>query len=176
MKTLFILSFLILSPFGTLTKTPNNVIQYKPIYTPPPLSKTLINIVEQSETFYSTPYLCPAKKRTIGYGFRLSKKDTISYMSQQTAKKILSEKLLYIKKDIEQKYPILNENQTEALTSLIYNIGMGKFNESKLRKELEMGNIKGVKKIHFSSFRKANGKILRGLEIRRRKEWELWER
>lgn len=67
----------------------------------------------------------------------------------------------------------LNRNQFDALVSLVYNIGRGNFAKSQLRRDLNAGNYQAAAK-SFGTWRKAGGRVLRGLEIRRKEEAELF--
>jgi lysozyme len=68
----------------------------------------------------------------------------------------------------------LTENQFSALVSLVYNIGITQFNKSTLRKNLNKGDYEEAAN-QFLVWRKGGGKILRGLEIRRAKEKDLFD-
>jgi lysozyme len=80
-------------------------------------------------------------------------------------KTIVSETIPLIKKYV--KIP-LNQNQLDALVSLVYNIGPTKFIHSQLLKALNSKNIKSIKK-NWEEFRLGDGEISNGL-IRRRAE------
>ena len=71
----------------------------------------------------------------------------------------------------------LNANQTEAITSLIYNIGLGAWKKSKARKALLEGDIETFLFEAFDSkkgFLTKNPKFLKGLQNRRKEERELF--
>ena len=67
----------------------------------------------------------------------------------------------------------LTSNQKIALASLIYNIGAGGFEKSTLLKKLNNGDYKGAAD-EFDKWIYQNGKILKGLVNRRKKEKELF--
>ncbi len=68
--------------------------------------------------------------------------------------------------------PQLNQNQFDALCSLVFNIGTGNFRISRLLRSLNSGL--SVVEQYFSSWRKSKGVILPGLVTRRAKEYLLY--
>ncbi|NHB59552.1 lysozyme [Acinetobacter sp. 194] len=67
----------------------------------------------------------------------------------------------------------LNQNQFDALVSLIYNIGINAFNKSTLLKKLNEQEYIGAAD-QFLVWNKAGGKVLTGLVERRKAEKELF--
>lgn len=67
----------------------------------------------------------------------------------------------------------LTQNQFDALTSLVYNIGSGAFSKSTLLKKLNAKDYKGAAD-QFLVWNKAGGRTLQGLTNRRTKERQLF--
>ena len=67
----------------------------------------------------------------------------------------------------------LTSNQFSALSSFIYNIGSGNFQRSTMRMKLNRGDYKGACN-EFWKWRRAGGKILKGLVRRREAERRLF--
>jgi lysozyme len=67
----------------------------------------------------------------------------------------------------------LNENEYSALVSFTYNVGAGNLQRSKLRMKLNRGNRAGAAD-EFQWWRRAAGRIYRGLVIRRSMERGLF--
>lgn len=67
----------------------------------------------------------------------------------------------------------LNQNQFNALVSLVYNIGIGAFHASTLKRKLNAGDYDGVP-AEFLRWDKAGGKPLLGLTNRRISEAGLF--
>ena len=67
----------------------------------------------------------------------------------------------------------LNENEFSSLVSFTYNVGAGNLQRSKLRMKLNRGNRAGAAD-EFQWWRRAAGRIYRGLVIRREMERELF--
>ena len=65
------------------------------------------------------------------------------------------------------------QNQFDALCSLVYNIGIVNFRTSTLLRKLNKKKYKRAAK-EFPKWRRANGKVLRGLVKRRKAEKELF--
>ena len=135
----------------------------------------LVENVMFFEGFYSRPYTCPGGKRTIGFG-HTGEYSKLNFVSRDKARNILLEELREHRKKVLTIVEVpLTENQIAALTSFTFNCG-----EGSLRKlvsgpnRLNSGNYESVSKI-LPLYRKANGKVLKGLENRRTWEKELWE-
>jgi len=82
------------------------------------------------------------------------------------------------RKSLEKGKGSYTDNELQALTSLIYNIGQGMWGKSNAKKNLESGNISGFLKEAFDpkiGFVKTNKKIVKGLVDRRAKERRLFQ-
>lgn len=69
----------------------------------------------------------------------------------------------------------LTQNQFDALVSFAYNLGLGTFQRSTLRKKLNRGDYEGAAN-ELLKYNKAAGKVLRGLTRRRQAERALFLR
>lgn len=69
----------------------------------------------------------------------------------------------------------VNPYQFGALVSFTYNLGVGNFTDSTLRKKLNAGDFAGAAK-EFARWNKAGGKVLKGLTRRRAAEAALFSR
>lgn len=128
----------------------------------------MYGLIKKYEGCKLTAYKCPAGVWTIGWGSTI-------YPSGQPVKsgdKITqaeADSLLdwYVKTKI--KVPSgLTKNQTEALQSLIYNIGQGAFDRSSLKKAIIAQDWKMVYKNW--DWVTGGGKFLKGLAKRRAEE------
>lgn len=141
-------------------------------------SKEAIQLIKRFEGFSSSPYICAGGKVTVGYGTtQISGKPINKYMepiSRQYAEELLMEDLKEFQEAIDRlvKAP-LEQNQYDALLSLVYNIGIGAFKKSTLLRELNKGNYDKVP-YELARWNKAGGKVLKGLTRRRAAEAELW--
>jgi len=147
------------------------------------VSSKAIDFIKGYENFSDVEYKCPSGKITIGYGTRLdyhpelkNKKIDKDVATAYLKKTIATETIPIIKKYV--KIP-LNQNQLDALVSLVYNIGPTKFIHSQLLKALNSKNIESIKK-NWEEFRLGDGKISNGLVGRRAEEIKqffkkIWE-
>ena len=138
------------------------------------ISKNGIELIKEFEGLRLESYKCPAGIWTIGYGhtgkniikgIKITKKEAEDYLYNDL--KIHSE---YIKKLVKVE---INQNQTDALISLEYNIGYNTFKNSTLLKLLNQGKYLEASK-EFDKWVYSNSKKLKGLISRRKKEKELF--
>ena len=129
-----------------------------------------LEIIKKYEGFSSQAYKCPSGVWTVGWGHtgRDINKDTI--LTREEAE-------LMLKKDVtnlqEQILFLLDGkpsmNELDALTSLVYNVGLGAFKKSRLLKRINLKENGELIAKEWIEFNKAGGKIQKGL-LRRRAE------
>ena len=134
-----------------------------------------VNLIKKHEGFCDGIKKCPP--HTIGYGTRtdlhpeLQGKKIDDVVATAYVKKDLRGQVLPSIKNFV-KIPLTN-NQSAALSSLIYNIGPERFRGSELLKDLNSKNWPGVKK-NWSEFVLSDGKVMKGLKKRREDEIALF--
>lgn len=138
-----------------------------------------LKICSDSEGLSLKAYVCPGGVVTIGKGTTKYPNGSPIRMgdmiTRQMADEYLARDCAHAESIVIKKVEVdLNENQFSALVSLVYNIGSGNFGKSTLLKKLNAGDYTEASK-QFLVWRKAGGKILKGLEIRRAKEKELFD-
>jgi lysozyme len=132
------------------------------------------------EGYKAKAYLCPASVPTIGWGstmytdgHKIKLGDTIN---EQQATEMLMWELK--NKSISLHGLNLNQNQFDSCLSFIYNIGIGGFTKSTLRKKILINPNDLTIKDEFLKWNKATvgGKLteLKGLTRRRTAEAELY--
>jgi lysozyme len=134
-----------------------------------------LNLIKKFEGFSDKEYICPAGKPTIGYGHVILPSEHFpSTITKEEAETLLKNDLISREKSLNifLKVPI-NQNQFDALISLIYNIGVENFKQSTL---LNFLNNKLFDKIpeQFRRWRYVNKVESRGLLNRREEEIKLW--
>ena len=136
-----------------------------------------VDMIKKHEDFKDKPYIDDAGKPTIGYGTRLdyypelkNKKISDEVATAYLKKNIDSEVIPTILKSVKIK---LNQNQINALASLIYNIGKTNFLKSNLLKAINSKNTNEIKK-NWQEFQMGGGKVLPGLSKRREEEIKLF--
>lgn len=150
--------------------------------TPPKFTKAFTisdgaaNLIKNYEGFSSKAYKDTDGQMVIGYGTRLPNS---SYLKKEIDKNTGHSLLLQhlnkhvvpaIKTTIKRS---LNQNQWDALASLIYNIGAANFKNSNLAKVINDGKLKEIRK-EWLEWRLSGGKVLGGLEKRRLAEVNLF--
>ena len=132
-------------------------------------------IIKVCEGLRLNAYLCPADVWTIGYGHTQTAKPGLQ-IDESEAENLLRIDLasseLFVSRYIRLE---LNQNQFDALVSLVFNIGCGNFKASTLRMKLNRGDFIGAAN-EFPKWRKGGGRVLPGLVRRRALEKELFER
>jgi lysozyme len=145
------------------------------------ISKQGLELIKGFEKFIQKPYLDAVGVATIGYGStyyldgtEVSMQDSPITEAQAT---ILLETIF--EKDFAKYIPEnVNQNQFDALSSLVYNIGTGAFFKSTLRKKVKVNPNDLSIEQEFWKWNKGrvDGQLveLKGLTIRRKKESELY--
>ena len=136
-------------------------------------------LIKKYEGFSSTPYLCPAKVPTIGYGATyypsgkaVTLKDTP--ITEKQADEMLSFMLVKYENAVSRYVSVpLTQNQFDALVSFCYNVGQYNLLSSALIKKLNNKDYKGASN-EFLKWNKSGGKVLQGLANRRKDEIEVF--
>ena len=135
-----------------------------------------LQIIKDSENCELIVYTCPGGKRTIGWGHVLADDTPDGFtITQEQADNLLKEDLEMVQQHLAivlQHVP-LTDNQWSALVSFVFNIGIGNFIQSTLKRKLNEGDYQGAAD-EFGRWVYAKGKKLNGLIIRRAKERSLF--
>jgi len=138
------------------------------------ISSEMFSKIKSYEGFSEEPYLCPARKWTIGYGHVIKPGENYSYITPEQAERIFVEDIaateILVRKSVKVK---LNQRQLDALCSLAYNIGEENFRDSTLLKKLNRGGYNGAGR-EFNRWIYSKGKKLNGLRTRREEERKLF--
>lgn len=144
------------------------------------ISKKGIELIVRHEGLRLKPYYCAAGVCTIGIGSTKYEdgtkvRPTDPAITKDRAIDLLHNTLKEYEEAINSciKVP-LTQNQFDALTSLIYNIGIGAFRKSTLCTKLNKGLYREAAQ-EFKKWNKAGGKILLGLVKRRAEESLLFQ-
>ena len=137
-------------------------------------------IIKHFEGYSSTVYADPIGIPTIGFGSIWDKDGdrlTMDHgpITEVEAEFLLVRELKHVESAIAKLIGVeLTENQFSAIGSLTYNIGSGRLKSSTLRAKLNRGDYSGAS-AEFPKWRRAGGRILKGLVRRRKAERELFE-
>jgi lysozyme len=140
------------------------------------VSDKLIKMLRHHEGVRSKPYRCPAGLWTVGVGHLIGDGKSLpeSWNKTFTTEEIdgiLKSDLNRFERGILKMLPNVRLRQCEfdCLVSFAFNLGLGTFQRSTLRQAL----LRGDKEAAMESLMKycrAGGKVLRGLENRRKDE------
>jgi lysozyme len=128
------------------------------------------------EGFRSTPYLCPAGVPTIGYGFTHYADGRFVTLGDPPMTRAAAQSLLehmvrtkYMRDTLRLCPNIDSPERLGAITDFAFNLGSGNLRASTLRKKILAGDWAAVPG-QLRKWVRANGKILRGLVLRREAE------
>lgn len=137
-------------------------------------------LVIKHEGLRLSPYLCPARIPTIGYGntyypdgkrvTMLDKPITKEY-AYEMFKTIADRFALRVDGLVTAK---VNQNQFNALVSFAYNVGMGNFQKSTLLRKVNANPNDVTIRAEFNKWVKAGGVRLNGLVNRRKDEADIY--
>jgi len=161
------------------------------------VSKELIKMLKHHEGVRYKPYQCPAKLWTIGVGhvmypeqakipstpegmatrkaYPLKPQDNRKW-SEEEVDSILAKDVVRFERGVARYLPIqLSQNEFDALVSFSFNLGLGVLQRSTLRQALLRGDkITAIQSL--LKYNKAGGKVLKGLDNRRKDEAALFNR
>lgn len=122
-----------------------------------------------------TAYKCPAGVYTIGYGHTKGVKKGLK-ITKKEAEAFLREDIEQFENGVNKYVSVpLTQNQFDALVSFVYNVGLGAFKTSTMRKKLNTKDYAGAAN-EFLRWNKSNGVVLTGLIRRRNAEKTLFEK
>lgn len=129
-----------------------------------------LELIKKYEGFSSEAYKCPAGVWTIGYGhtgvdvtegITITEKEATLLLKKEVEK--LQEQILFL---LDNR---VTTNELDALTSLVYNVGLGAFKKSRLLKRINSRDNPELIAKEWIEFNKVSGKVMKGL-VRRRAE------
>lgn len=135
----------------------------------------LARFVGRFEGFVSCPYRDPVGIWTIGYGFTKNVGPWTPCMSKRQARKRLKRELREYRNGVRRLTARkLRRRELHALTSFAYNVGLGAYENSTLRRRLNQGDPKPrVFRQELPKWVKGGGRTLPGLVTRRAAEVRL---
>jgi lysozyme len=141
--------------------------------------KNGVLLIEQFEGFRAKMYKDAVGLPTIGFGTLIDSEDEKHLLTETITKEqaeVLLRKELVM---IENKLKImvtkpLSQNQYDALVSFAYNLGINNLKSSTLLKKVNVNPADKTIAKEFMKWVHAGGKVLKGLEIRRKAESDLY--
>lgn len=133
-----------------------------------------IDIIKKHEGLRLEAYLpTPNDVWTIGYGHTHTTKQGMKITAGQ-AESLLRKDIAWVEKAVNTLVVVpLTQNQFDALSSLVFNIGEGAFSTSTLLRLLNAGDYEGAAN-QFPRWNKQKGRVLNGLTRRRQEERQLF--
>ena len=133
-----------------------------------------LGIIKEQEGLRTTAYRCPAGVWTIGYGSTRNVHEGMT-ISGEEAEERLYDDLREAEEAVDRDIIVdLNDNQFSALVSFCFNVGAHALHDSTLRRKLNAGNYDCVPS-ELARWCRGGGKVLAGLEARRKAERELFQ-
>ena len=142
---------------------------------------TAAELCRHFEGFSNKPYICPAGYPTIGYGTVFKPDGTKVTMEDAPISKELAEEWLL--HELRNNYmagvlrasPVLisNPNALAAMTDFAYNLGVGRYRGSTLRRKINQQDWDGAKE-QLMRWVLAGGRKMPGLVRRRQAEIRLF--
>lgn len=132
-----------------------------------------LEIIKRFEGLELKSYLCPANVWTVGYGHTKTAKEGMD-ITESKAEELLREDIRMFEEGVQKAVEVkLDQEQFDALVSFTFNVGLGAFRASTLRRKLNKSDYKGAAN-EFKKWKFANGRILSGLVRRRKAEADLF--
>ncbi len=137
-------------------------------------SSNAVKFIKESEGLRLEAYKDPGDGTlTIGWGHTSGVKEG-DRITQAQAERFLQEDIRIVEDELKRQGLALNQNQIDALVSLIFNIGIPQFRTSTILKRIKANPCDPDIRHQFSRWKYAGGKILPGLIRRRKEEADLY--
>jgi lysozyme len=143
------------------------------------ISQQGIDLIKQFEGCKLKPYLCPAKKWTVGYGHVIGNGATLAEADNRLFTKeevdvLLRTDLRRFERGVLRYCTVhLTQSQFDALTSWAYNLGLGTLQRSTMRQKILRKDGEAASK-ELLKYDKVGGKAIKGLTRRRQAEYRLF--
>jgi lysozyme len=118
-------------------------------------------------------YRCPAGVLTLGWGCTEGVREGMIWTREEAQVALRRELAKFEAGVIRLTTVPLNQNQFDALVSFTYNVGLGAFEGSTLRRKLNAGDYRSAASA-FKLWNKGGGRVLPGLVNRRAREATLF--
>ena len=143
-------------------------------------STNCIALLQASERFSATPYLCPARRWTIGWGSTFYEdgrpvRPADAPITRERGDALMLHTLGEFARQVDAMVRVpLTQGQYDALTDFAYNAGAGALRDSTLLRKLNAGDYSGAA-AEFDRWVYGGGQRLGGLVTRRAAERKLFE-
>jgi lysozyme len=144
-------------------------------------SKECLKMLAHHEGVRQKPYKCPAGLWTVGVGHLIGDGKTLPDSWNKTftldeVYDILAKDVVRFERGVNKYITVpLRQNEFDALVSFSFNLGLGVLQRSTLRQALNRGDKEGAIE-SLLKYNKAGGKVLKGLDNRRKDEAALFRK
>jgi lysozyme len=139
------------------------------------LSPAGLDAIKRHEGLRLEPYDDGAGFLTIGYGHRIRSDEIFDRITLARAQELLQDDVRAAENAVNALVSVpLEQNQFDALVSLVFNIGAGAFRRSTLLRLLN-NNDRDAAAAQFDRWTRAGGRVLAGLVSRRAAERAMFE-
>lgn len=129
----------------------------------------LISLIKRFEGCSLKPYYCPAGILTIGWGATgHGVSNAITWTQTEADDRLRTDASKFLI-GTKKLLPNLSGNRLVACADFAYNLGLGSLKNSTLRRKILLNDYNGVI-VQFMRWNKAGGKVLKGLDLRRKAE------
>jgi lysozyme len=134
-----------------------------------------LKLIAYFEGIRLKPYRCPAQLWTCCIGHLIGDGHTLPDSWNRTftleeAYALLAKDVIRFERGVSLYCPVpLTQGQFDALVSFSFNLGLGTLQRSSLRQKVNRGDMDGARKV-LLKYNKAGGKVLKGLDLRRKAE------
>ena len=133
-----------------------------------------VALIKDYEGLHLTPYLCPSRVWSIGYGHTRTVRAGMQ-ITPAEADQLLDDDLRVVERAVQRMVTVpLNDHQFAALVSFTFNVGIANFERSTLLALLNRGWYEQVPAQLMRWDKAVNGEALGGLSRRRAAEARLW--
>lgn len=144
------------------------------------VSKKCLDMLSHHEGVRVKPYKCPAGLWTIGVGHLIGDGKSLPPEWNRTftlkdVYELLATDVAKFERGVERLLPNvkLSQNEFDALVSFSFNLGLGTFQRSTIRQALLRGDkVAAIESL--LKYNKAGGKVIKGLDNRRKDEAALF--
>lgn len=143
-------------------------------------SDKCLKMLAHHEGVRQKPYKCPAGLWTVGVGHLIGDGKSLPdswnrTFSLEEVYDLLAKDVTKFERGVERYITVpLKQGEFDALVSFAFNLGLGTLQKSTLRQKLNRGDKEGAIE-SLLKYNKAGGKILKGLDNRRKDEAALFK-
>ena len=140
-----------------------------------------LDFIKRFEGVRNRPYRCSAGLWTVGVGHligngKLLPKDWNRVFSEKEINDLLANDIRKFERGIRMYIKVpLRQCEYDALCSFAFNLGLGTLQRSTLRQKINRGDKEGAAQT-LLKYCYAGGKVVRGLQIRRQAEYNMFMR